>query len=131
MTPTLSGIDHIHVYVANWEDAEKWYGTVLGLKRVEALMPWAVKGGPLTLENPEGNVHIALFERENHSGSTAIAFGASGEAFLVWKAHLENMGLELRITDHKLAYSLYFNDPDQNMHEITTYERDYVVAHLD
>ncbi len=130
MPPKLNGIDHIHVYVANWDEAEGWYGTVLGFKRVEALMPWAVKGGPLTLENTERNVHLALFEREGHSGSSAIAFGASGKEFLAWKTYLEDKGLELRVTDHKLAYSLYFNDPDQNMHEITTYERDYVAELL-
>jgi hypothetical protein len=50
--------------------------------RVEALMPWAVKGGPLTIGNADGTVHLALFERQDHSGSTAIAFGARGEQFL-------------------------------------------------
>ncbi len=130
MPPKLNGVDHIHVYVANWDEAEGWYGTVLGFKRVEALMSWAVKGGPLTLENTERNVHLALFEREGHAGSSAIAFGASGKEFLAWKTYLEDKGLELRVTDHKLAYSLYFNDPDQNMHEITTYERDYVAEFL-
>ena len=34
------------------------------------------------------------------------------------------------MTDHKLAISLYFNDPDRNMHEITTYDHDYVRARL-
>lgn len=130
MTPKLSGIDHVHVYVDNWRDAEEWYRTVLGFQRVEALMPWAVKGGPLTLENPESTVHLALFERDDHAGSSAIAFGASGEEFLAWKTHLEASGLALRITDHKLAYSLYFDDPDQNMHEITSYERDFIAAKL-
>ncbi len=38
MTPKLNGIDHVHVYIANWSDAEDWYETVLGFKRVEALM---------------------------------------------------------------------------------------------
>ena len=52
MTPKLNGIDHVHIYIANWSDAEDWYGNVLGFKRVEALMAWAVKDGPLTLENP-------------------------------------------------------------------------------
>jgi catechol-2,3-dioxygenase len=59
-----------------------------------------------------------------------IAFGATGEEFLNWKAHLEDHGLKLRVTDHKLAYSLYFSDPWHNSHEITTYERDYVAAKL-
>ncbi len=130
MTPALKGFDHIHVYVADWESAEKWYGDTLGFKRVEALMPWAVKGGPLTIEDPEGNIHLALFERDDHKGSTAIAFGASGEDFLTWKIHLESKGLELRITDHKLAYSLYFHDPDNNMLEITTYDHESVRRQL-
>ena len=130
MTPKLNGIDHVHVYVANWDEAEKWYETVLGFKRVEALMAWAVKNGPLTLENPEGNIHLALFETQSHPDTSAIAFGASGEEFLSWKTHLENHGLNLRITDHKMAYSLYFTDPWGNLHEITTYDRDYVAQQL-
>ena len=130
MTPTLNGIDHIHVYVANWADAEDWYQSVLGLKRVDALMVWAVDGGPLTLENAAGNVHLALFERDSHPETSAIAFGANGEEFLAWKAHLEDHGLDLRISDHDLAYSMYFSDPWGNLHEITTYERDYVAEKL-
>ena len=93
-------------------------------------MQWAVKGGPLTLENKLNNIHLALFEREDHEPSSTIAFGADGKEFLVWKDHLEAQGLELGVTDHKLAYSLYFNDPDGNLYEITTYERDFVAAQL-
>ena len=130
MTPKLSGIDHVHVYVANWDEAEEWYQKVLGFKRVEALMAWAVKNGPLTLENPEGNIHLALFERDSHPDTSAIAFGATGEEFLAWKAHLEEQGLKLRIADHKMAYSLYFNDPYGNMHEITTYDHDHVAQNV-
>ncbi len=130
MTPKLNGIDHVHIYISNWSDAEDWYETVLGFKRVDALMAWAVKNGPLTLENPEGNVHLALFEKDSHPDTSAIAFGASGEDFLVWKEHLENHGLELRLADHELAYSMYFSDPWGNLHEITTYERDHIAAQL-
>jgi len=130
MTPKLNGIDHVHVYVASWSDAEEWYQTVLGFKRVDALMFWAVDNGPLTLENPEGNIHLALFERDSHPDTSAIAFGASGEEFLAWKAHLESQGLELMVTDHSLSYSMYFSDPWGNLHEITTNERDYVAEKL-
>lgn len=130
MAPRLKGIDHVHIDVANWGEAEEWYQTILGFRRVDALMFWAVKNGPLTLENPEGSIHLALFESDKHPNSSAIAFAATGEDFLSWKAHLENHGLELRVTDHKLAYSLYFSDPWRNLHEITTYERDYVAEKL-
>jgi catechol 2,3-dioxygenase len=130
MTPKLDGIDHVHVYVASWGDAEEWYKSVLGFKRVDAFMVWAVDNGPLTLENPEGNIHLALFERNKHPDTSAIAFGASGAEFLAWKMHLEGHGLELRISDHDLAYSMYFSDPWGNMHEITTYDHDYVAENL-
>lgn len=130
MIPTINSIDHVHVYVANWGDAEEWYGKILGFQRVEKFMVWAVKNGPLTLENPDGNVHLALFERDDHPGISAIAFGATGKEFIAWKSYLESHDLELRITDHKLAYSLYFSDPWGNLHEITTYDHDHVAENL-
>ena len=131
MAPNLTGVDHLHVYVGNWKEAEDWYLSALNFKRIDALMSWAVKGGPLTIENPESTIHLALFENDEPKKSSVIAFGATGEEFLNWKGHLEDLGLELRITDHKLAYSIYFNDPWQNMHEITTYDRDYVAENLE
>ncbi len=130
MAPKLSGVDHLHVNVGSWSEAEDWYQSVLSFKRVDALMGWAVKNGPLTIENPEGTVHLALFESDSPKRTDVIAFGATGEEFLSWKTHLEKRGLNLRITDHKMAYSIYFSDPWQNCHEITTYERDYVAEKL-
>ncbi len=93
-------------------------------------MAWAVKNGPLTLGNPEGNIHLALFERESHPNTSAIAFGASGEEFLAWKVHLESHGLELRLADHNMAFSLYFSDLWGNLHEITMVERDQVAKQM-
>lgn len=130
MQPKLSGIDHVHVYVTDRERAAQWYDEVLGFRTVEALKFWATPTGPLTIEDAAGNVHLALFERKDHDGSSAIAFGASGEEFLEWKSRLEKQGLTLRITDHTAAISLYFNDPDNNMHEITTYDHEYVRERL-
>ena len=62
MIPKLTGIDHVYIYVPAWTDGEEWYQSVLGFKRVDALMAWAVKNGPLTIEDPGGNIHLALFE---------------------------------------------------------------------
>ena len=73
---------------------------------------------------------MALFERAEPAVCTAIAFGTSGEDFLSWKDHLEEKGLQLRIADHKLSYSLYFHDLDRNMHEITTYDHELVRRRL-
>lgn len=128
--PKLNGIDHIHVYVRDRAKAERWYGDVLGFTRVAALERWATPTGPLTLKDEGDTLHLALFERADHEGSTAIAFATDAQGFLGWKETLERKGLSLRIADHELAYSLYFHDLDNNMHEITTYEHEAVRARL-
>lgn len=130
MKPKLTGIDHVHVYVDSWEEAEPWYRDVLGFSRVDELAIWAVNNGPLTLEDESRTAHIALFEAQQPRTST-VAFGATGEEFLRWKTHLEGRDLKLRVTDHKLAWSMYFSDPFGNMHEITTYEHDFVRARIE
>jgi len=129
MPPAIHSIDHVHLYVKSWSEAEPWYEQVLGFKRMEKFMAWAVDGGPLTLENPDGSVHLALFESDNPPTST-IAFGASGDEFIQWKSHLEDCGLELRIADHNLAWSLYFHDPFGNYHEITSYDHTFLRERL-
>jgi len=129
MIPKLKNIDHVHIYVASWNEAEKWYAKVLGFKRVESLMKWAVKNGPLTLSNSEGNIHLALFESEHQTKST-VAFQVEGEEFLKWKVHLENQMLKTEIVDHDLSLSLYFDDPFGNPYEITTYEYKLVKKHI-
>lgn len=130
MSLQLTRIDHIHVNVANRGKAAEWYRKVLGLRRVKSLDAWATKNGPLTIESSNGHVHLALFDSDDHAPTTAVAFGASAKEFLTWKAQLEQFGLVLRLADHGLAYSLYFEDPWQNGYEITTYERDSVAKAL-
>jgi len=130
MTPKFSGIDHVHIYVSDRKTAEAWYRDVLGFTRIERFAFWAEGGGPLTLENPEDTVHLAIFERPENTGSTGTAFGTDGEQFLAWKKHLEAKGLSVIINDHDLAYSLYFADPDDNKYEITTSDHELVRAKL-
>ncbi|MFN3243212.1 MAG: VOC family protein [Planctomycetota bacterium] len=63
MAPELSGgIDHVHVYVADRDAAASWYARVLGFGVVEKYRSWADDpDGPLTIEDPRGRVHLALF----------------------------------------------------------------------
>ena len=131
MAPKLSGgIDHVHVYVSSRAEAEEWYASVLGFLRDKKYEAWADDPhGPLTIQNPEGTIHLALFQTGKPTDDK-VAFGASGEEFLAWRAHFESMSVEVRLTDHDMSYSLYFSDPDGNVHEITTYDPDYVRQRL-
>jgi catechol 2,3-dioxygenase-like lactoylglutathione lyase family enzyme len=127
--PGVRSIDHVHVFVADRAAAERWYARVLGFRRLREYEFWAADGGPLTVSNGDGSVHIALFERPAQKCRSTIALGVGAAEFLAWQAHLER---ELRapptIEDHELSLSLYFSDPDGNPYEITTYE--YAAAKL-
>lgn len=125
--PALDDIDHVHVYVSDRSAAETWYARVLGLTRVEALAAWAQDGGPLTLGNPSGTIHIALFEKPALACRSTIAFSVGAADFRAWQQHLKAaLGHPVDAVDHTMSWSLYFKDPDGNPYEITSYEVDAI-----
>lgn len=129
--PPLQAFDHVHVHVADRDAAERWYAEVLGLARSKELELWAVDGGPLTLEDPGGTVHLALFQRPAPCSRTTVALRVGGRELVAWKDHLETVcGLLVVVEDHQLSWSLYFADPDGNPFEITTYEYEDARASL-
>jgi predicted lactoylglutathione lyase len=64
-----------------------------------------------------------LFERSHEKCRSVIAFGVSAQELLDWHRHLtEVLGEKPALEDHSASWSLYFQDPDGNPYEITTYE---------
>ncbi|NER79434.1 MAG: VOC family protein [Leptolyngbya sp. SIO1D8] len=123
--PSLQKIDHIHVFVSDRTAAEPWYQEVFGLTRDPELEFWAVDGGPLALANPEGTIHLALFEGSAQPCRSTIAFAVTATDFVAWQTHLSRVfDNSIAPEDHGVAWSLYFSDPDGNPYEITSY--DYV-----
>jgi catechol-2,3-dioxygenase len=121
--PGLLAVDHIHVYVADRAAAERWYRDVLGLTRVPDLEFWADDGGPLTVRNTADTVHLALFERPPQRTRSTVAMRVDGAGFLAWQAHLGRvLARTMQPVDHVASWSLYFEDPDGNPYEITTYD---------
>ena len=131
MIPTLEDFDHVHVFVADRQAAVQWYARVLGLHPVAELAGWAADGGPLTIGNAAGSVHIALFERPTEKCRATLALRTTAPAFLSWQAHLMLvLGHKIEAVDHTLSWSLYFSDPDGNPYEITSYEYQQIAAAL-
>ena len=132
MPPTIECVDHIHVYVADRKAAEKWYADVLDFKRIAELEFWAADdGGPLTIGNTAGTVHIALFQRPALPCRSVVAFGVSADGFLAWRTHLAQVfGKEIEIFDHDVSWSLYFSDPDGNPFEITSHQYAAIASQL-
>jgi catechol-2,3-dioxygenase len=120
--PKMQSIDHVHVSVSDRTAAEQWYENVLGLTRVKELEFWSPGGGPLTIQNREATVHLALFEGTPEKRPSTVAFGVDAQEFIRWQAHLgEVLGMQLEAEDHAVSWSLYFSDPDGNRFEITSY----------
>ena len=123
--PPVRSIDHVHVYVSDRAAAELWYGKVLGFTRTTKLESWAEGAGPLTIQNAEATVHLALFERPAQKCRSTIALAVGAREFVAWKRHLSRaLGREPEFEDHDLSVSLYFEDPYGNPYEITTYEHE-------
>lgn len=122
MIPKLEDIDHIHVYVSQLATAAQWYREVLGFQYERSHLEQPDFNGPLMLSNKNGEIHLALFRKQDATGDSALAFRATADEFMGWIDHLESKGLTLRLSDHESSYSLYFKDPDGNLHEITTPE---------
>lgn len=123
MPPELQAFDHVHVYVTDRAKAESWYNKILGLHRTKAFEFWAADGGPLTIQNESGSIHIALFERPSQPCRSTIALRVGADEYRAWKVHLEQqLHGQLSEEDHEASMSLYFKDPDGNPYEITTYE---------
>lgn len=123
MVPKLRTVDHIHVFVANRNEAREWYAQVLGMTPIPTLEFWAADGGPLTIADAGGTIHLALFESPKQSCRSTIAFEAGAAEFVAWKQHLgASLAREIEVADHRVAWSIYFADPDGNPYEITSYE---------
>ena len=121
--PEIDGVDHVHVFVADRSAAEAWYADVLGMKALPEFRHWAADGGPLTLADAGGTVHIALFERPTQPHRSTVALRTSAAGLAAWRRHLtEQMGEPPSVEDHEQSISLYFADPDGNPYEITSYE---------
>ena len=130
MIPAFDRIDHIHVYATDRNRAEQWYADVMGFRRVPELESWA-DGGPLTLSNSSGTVHIALFEAPAQPCRSVIALSVGAEEFVAWRKHLvDKLRRPVEPEDHELSWSLYFADPDGNPWEITSYQHAIVATLL-
>ena len=116
----LQGVDHIHLYAPDRDQAAAWYADAFGFEVIPAFAFWAENPkGPLTIADPSGGVHLAIFARPTPK-PFSIAFSADADGYRAWRARLTECDITLREADHGLCASLYFEDPFGNELEITT-----------
>ena len=123
----VEGIDHVALAVTDIERTARWYIEVLGFEHLHKGM-WG--GVPLFIG--KGTTALALFPARNdarpasskadHIGMLHLAFRASREEFDAAQRELKARGIQFTFQDHEISESIYFDDPDGNQLEITTYD---------
>ena len=121
----LRFIDHVAIRAKDLQKSVAWYQEVLGL--TPANFPeW--KNYPVFMSN--GDFGLAIFpantndpEIDKVSKNSRIdhfAFNVSNQDIEVAKAHFEKMGIRFKEQDHYYFHSVYINDPDGHVVELTT-----------
>jgi catechol-2,3-dioxygenase len=121
----LQRLDHVSLNVSDRPRSIAWYRDALGLE------PTSV---PDQDDEPvfmgAFGACIALFQAQSGAnerghesvGLRHVAFMAGSTDLELAQAHLANSGIEFRLEEHGNAHSVYVEDPDGNVIELTTYE---------
>lgn len=114
-TPTtlVTGTDFITVATQNFEAAEEFYGTVLGLplgKRWGQMPAAEFETGSLTLAVMQSDAFGIEFRANNHPIALRVDDVAAA------RAELESRGVEFKggILDSGVCHQAFFEDPDGN-----------------
>ena len=139
MPDFIQGVDHIEMFVSDRAEAARWYEKIFGFGPIQELDEWS-KIGPLFVGNREKTAVLAMMDgtKDNDGSINRVAFRTSGVGFVDFVKRLNDMDLfclkekvtKASVVDHDLAYSLYFDDPDGNKLELTSYDHDYVKVGL-
>jgi catechol 2,3-dioxygenase-like lactoylglutathione lyase family enzyme len=120
----LSHLDHVAIRVKDIDTTVNWYTSVFGLKKVSTK-----KWGAFPIFLLAGKTGIAVFPHtENYDASKTkpykwidhFAFNVDSENFEIAKTKLNALNIKYDFQDHFYFHSIYINDPDGHMVELTT-----------
>lgn len=119
MAIRVQGLDHVAFAVADQQRSNDWYRDLLGLRR-EHEGAWGDTPAALM----SGGSGLALFRSsgERPRGFRHVAFRVDRENFDRARSELPEKGIEVEFQDHDVSHSIYFEDPDGVVVELTTYD---------
>jgi catechol 2,3-dioxygenase-like lactoylglutathione lyase family enzyme len=120
----VEGLDHVAIAAKDVARSMEWYRDVLGLERRHEAT-W----GDMPVMMCSGNTCVAIFPLTDDQPAVNkgprvlhIAFRADRKTFEQAQKDLTSRGIQFEFSDHDIAHSIYFRDPDGYKLEITTYE---------
>ena len=120
----VQGFDHVGLAVKDVQKSIEWYQELFGLERLYQ-DTWGTFPGVVGI----GDTSIAFFPTEHRNESLPaglpihhLAFRADRANFNSAQETLRQRGIEFEFQDHTIVHSIYFNDPDGHLIELTTYE---------
>lgn len=119
-------LDHVALNVSDRPRSIAWYRDVLGLepKNQPTRDDWPVFMGEMgsCIALFQADAEQALPRASESDGLRHVAFMVAKTELDLAQAHLTERGVGFRFEDHGNAHSVYFDDPDGNVIELTTYE---------
>jgi catechol 2,3-dioxygenase-like lactoylglutathione lyase family enzyme len=117
----VQGLDHVALTVRDQQVSESWYRDVLGLEREHA-DEWG--DTPIALMAHGSGLALFKAPPDNNPavGLRHIAFRVDRENFDIAQDDLRSHGITFEFQDHVVSQSIYFEDPDGLLLELTTYE---------
>jgi len=119
----LDYIDHFAISVKSLQTSFDWYKKVLGFEMFHQWKTtWMIKLGTMRIglfERPQG---AAIDDLDSKIAFQHLAFHVSPHAFIEAQVQLGDLGIQMEgPEDTGVAYSLFINDPDGHLLELTTY----------
>jgi catechol 2,3-dioxygenase-like lactoylglutathione lyase family enzyme len=120
----LEALDHVGLLVSDISRSIEWYQRVLGLERayedISGTNPAVLvtNGSGVALFCSDGEPVPATETRP----AAHVCFRLPALAYESARAELEAEGIQYREFDHQVARSLYIQDPDSHVIEITAYQ---------
>ncbi len=129
--PEVTGVLETALYVEDLDHAARFYGELLGLRRLDGddrfcVFSVADRQVLLLFKNGVTTQPIAtpggVIPPHDGSGHLHLAFSISAAVFPAWEEHLKAKGIavESRVRWPRGGQSLYFRDLDQHLVELMT-----------
>lgn len=124
----LDFLDHFAISVKNLQTSFDWYKSVFGFEMYHQWKTtWLIQLGEMKIGLFERPQATAIDDLDSKIAFQHVAFHASPEAMLGAIVELQNLKIQYEgPEDTGVAYSIFVNDPDGHLLEITTYYGDSV-----